>query len=450
MYTPTQYIAAAINDLIIDPEALILRIENKHKADTPEIGIDQNIIYTVAKAARSRKYWFNFFLVLPGFYIASKILKMFESYYYSWEDLIGDVIFSIISIAIILYIEQLVKNKAIRECINIKNTLPKEDNQNLIISGGYSPFLGYGHDLDSWSFVTNLRKPIDKQNPNIKALSVNSLLSFITQQVKDSLPEAKFSAKFFVNGCDIRNTSEILPHITAKPNIVIESRQLAIHSIQNASPIRKYTVIEIPIWENHINFSLFIRSSIKQDNLYTEARYFLLPPISSEYMILDSIFARRGFTYHYKIIWLSLLKATVAWLRGPLQIFSWIGKGQTNVAWLIFGNPEDKIKQKNTNYNYGHTSSIRESFAKPNYHRYFQMLDKDQVHKTLQSVVITAIVDHLEAHGISTEDIKQRQEMILNSGVIVNGGTINTENMAIGNNANIIKRVMTKAGSNKD
>ena len=78
------------------------------------------------------------------------------------------------------------------------------------------------------------------------------------------------------------------------------------------------------------------------------------------------------------------------------------------------------------------------------------MLDKDQVHKTLQSVVITAIVDHLEAHGISTEDIKQRQEMILNSGVIVNGGTINTENMAIGNNANIIKRVMTKAGSNKD
>jgi hypothetical protein len=58
-----------------------------------------------------------------------------------------------------------------------------------------------------------------------------------------------------------------------------------------------------------------------------------------------------------------------------------------------------------------------------------------------QHVVINAIVDYLESKGISTEDIKERQTTILNSGVMVTGGTVKAEQMAVGAGATLKNKV---------
>jgi len=51
------------------------------------------------------------------------------------------------------------------------------------------------------------------------------------------------------------------------------------------------------------------------------------------------------------------------------------------------------------------------------------------------------LVEFLDDHNIDTSDLKERQTTILNSGVIVQGGDVNAESLAVGPGAEAIKNV---------
>jgi hypothetical protein len=52
--------------------------------------------------------------------------------------------------------------------------------------------------------------------------------------------------------------------------------------------------------------------------------------------------------------------------------------------------------------------------------------------KILERTILDAIIEFLDEHNIETSDIKQRQTTILNSGVIVHGGNVTAETLAVG------------------
>ena len=49
-------------------------------------------------------------------------------------------------------------------------------------------------------------------------------------------------------------------------------------------------------------------------------------------------------------------------------------------------------------------------------------------------------------HGIETSDLKERQTTILNSGVIVQGGDVNAESLAVGSGSQAVKTVKKVLG----
>jgi hypothetical protein len=63
------------------------------------------------------------------------------------------------------------------------------------------------------------------------------------------------------------------------------------------------------------------------------------------------------------------------------------------------------------------------------------MLDKEMYVKVFEKQLLFAVKGFLDAHNIDTSDIQERQTTILNSGVIVQGGEINAEALAVGTGA---------------
>jgi hypothetical protein len=267
------------------------------------------------------------------------------------------------------------------------------------------------------------------------------LLNFITEKVKDNISGIDISDKIFVSGKDVRNNRMFMDSVVSKPKTSIDPKLIDDFIGDTDESIRHYRVFSLPMWGGQMHLSVFLRFTVIGNRMFAEARYFLMPPLKDNLMLLDNIFSKSGLSYYYKLFIISLFKSTYIWLRGPILLLNWYGEIQKLVVDGIFGDPENKLKRQNETYNYGHPNSLREAWSAVGYQRYFQMVDKDLSYKVTQHIIINSIVEYLESKGISTEDIKEAQTTILNSGVMVTGGNIKAEQMAVGTGAILKSKV---------
>jgi hypothetical protein len=81
---------------------------------------------------------------------------------------------------------------------------------------------------------------------------------------------------------------------------------------------------------------------------------------------------------------------------------------------------------------YGARFSVRELGQAPGWKNYFQELDWYRQLQVVQSHLLDAILDFLEAHDVDTSEFRQRQSAILNTGVFMPGGIIYNSTVAGG------------------
>ncbi|MCP4119438.1 MAG: hypothetical protein GY737_29370 [Desulfobacteraceae bacterium] len=443
MYSITKYVLAAIHDGAINPQTVIDRYEDTHRAKTIELGIDVKQIYEGAKKAKSRNTITSLLMMFPAGYIIYAGMNFFtNSWYFGFEYLLEMVFPALMAITVCLFVKQMIVNSCLKN-ITIDETAGQgitSEDQNAIISGGYSPFTGYGFDLDSWSFTVNSKRPGQSADSNPQEIDIKELLEVISKKVKSNISGTELSDRIFVNGKDVRKNKLFLETITSKPNVIVPQEVVDSYIGKSNEDVRHYRVLTIPMWNGQVCLSVFLRFTIIGEQLFAESRFFMISPIKENLMILDNVFSRSGFAYYYRLLFVSAIKSLYSWVSGPGVLLRWFGKIQE----AIIGDPENKLKKKNDTYNYGHPTSLRESWSILEYQRYFQMLDKDQSYKIVQHIIINSIVDYLESKGISTEDIKERQTTILNSGVMVTGGTVKADQMTVGTGA-VLKNKFTNA-----
>jgi hypothetical protein len=99
----------------------------------------------------------------------------------------------------------------------------------------------------------------------------------------------------------------------------------------------------------------------------------------------------------------------------------------------------DKLIDDNPLFNYGTGRSLRESLGSDQFMHYFQKLDGDFYSKVLEREILAVIVDFLDEHDIDTSELKERQSTILNSGIIIHGGDVKAESLAVGVGAQAMK-----------
>jgi hypothetical protein len=143
------------NNDIYQPIKQRYETDYNHKANTPEKFIDVTAIRNECEKARTRERIRNLLLLLTA--LIGVIGGARSS--------IPWVILSIFLLWVIELTTELIRQKYVREELPFRGfsedseSFKKYEEQNVVISGGYSPFVGSGYAIHSWSFTIDTKNP---------------------------------------------------------------------------------------------------------------------------------------------------------------------------------------------------------------------------------------------------------------------------------------------------
>lgn len=423
------------------------------KLPAPESGINVPLLLAVCNKLDKRDFKYDLIFSALIFMLIIYVGSVIDSR--GGEDLtaLGLVLFWLTSSIVLIYKtvgqrrqtrKYFVNNDFDEEAFKkdfIGDSLPECDfkqDGNIVIYDGFRPFVGSGIDLDGWSISIDLSKKKDEELSNAKPVDKNYGIDELYDLLRNNLRSLGFSNLsikdlLFVNGQDAKDIDWLLPNKFEKPLSSVDDTSVKRFYDAKNKAVRHYCQVQVSDWENNIILSFYIRFSLQKNNLFVETSRFLLTPISANYREVDKV-ANRNFTEKLAHVQGLLL------LGGPYAAYSGlklVGRmylGLFNLFSTEAGREAKEIK-RNPQFNYGSQTSLRESLSGGQYMHYFQMLDKELYFKTLERCFLDTVVTFLDDHNIDTSDFVERRTTIINSGIIVKGGDINTDSLAVGNKA---------------
>jgi hypothetical protein len=320
----------------------------------------------------------------------------------------------------------------------LKNTFHSQDG-NIVVYSGYSPFVGAGFPIREWSFI------IDTSKGKEEAGVVQTPVPFTATELYDSVAEAirdlglsdlSLEDKLYVNGQEIRDDKRFLDNPFARPYTQAPPAVMQGFIEAPTQDIRYYKCIRVTSWRGELVVSIFVRFVKVGKSLFAEANYLLLPPLKESYYRVDTVETSLTIRKIWDVMRWSFFPTFRLWLRSPINVLSSICHN-----WLLMQecNKIERLIKENPAFDYGASTSLREVAGSSKYRRYFQRLDKEMYVKIIEKQLLESIVSFLDARNIDTTDLKERQETILNNGVIVSsGGVFSAGNVAVGEQAKAV------------
>ena len=306
-----------------------------------------------------------------------------------------------------------------------------EDPVNTVVYSGFSPFVGSGSDLGGWSFAVDLErgKP-DAMSVAPRKFKIDELYGRVRTSFENlKIDHLRIYERLFVNGRTIREDRTFLPDIHRRPVAQVEDRVVSYYRGRSSKLVRHYLVIEVVDSSGEISVSIFLRLQKLSSKMFVEANTFLLSPLAETYRVIDRMHPELRFGDAFGLIFAGLIKGPVMLAISPALLLAGLSSA------LGSGKHESEARRAvNTDllYDYGATRSLRESTAGTAWSAYFQKLDKEMHQKILQQQLIDTLIDFLDEKGVDTSELKERVMQVLNNGVIVSGGTINAQGLAVG------------------
>lgn len=315
--------------------------------------------------------------------------------------------------------------------------------QNLVVYQGFTPFVGAGSNLGGWSFMVDTEKPPEQALDGGRAaqpipFESDELYAAIDQAIGTlGLERLTVRDFWFANGAEIRDDRTILPGILARPAQKLDDATAAGYRKANDSRVRHYQWISVHDWGNELVMSYFLRCAMRGSSLFVEINRFLLTPLIPACHAIDRLPARS---------WKQQL-ATVAGsvVAGPVWVLraALLKLGTLFTVMDRIFNTKERARREEIErdplHNYGSSASLRQTFSSQHFSHYFQKMDGDFYTKVLEYEILDAIVTFLGDHNIDTSEIRERRALILNSGIIVQGGDVRAESLAVGAGAAAIK-----------
>jgi hypothetical protein len=439
-------------------DTVIKWIQDPNRAVAPELGVDLKLAMQVARFAerRERAYWRLYF----GIFVATAAAGLLTQG--SGQDQLSPETMGVVAIGVLASIAIVARKQvqdrneflpafsagrfnaaeaAERFSADLKakelSALPAAE-QNFFVYGGFMPFVGAGYDLGGWSVAIALDKPKETLDLAVPILPFHTgdLYSAIDRELQGlGLPSIETKDCYFANGSDLKGDPALLPDRFGRPVQFLDPETAQRYVYSDDQQVRHYRRYQIVDWGN---------------TLFVETKRFILTPMASAFRVVDQTVAMEwkeafGLVVTCAIVSPFLLVASPFWAFG-----------EVSRVWHEWWGHEDKERrkfiQKNPLFNYGSVLSLRQTLGSGEYGHYFQKMDGDLFNKALEREVLDSLVGFLDAHGIDTCDLKERQTTILNSGVIVHGGDVRAESLSVGAgsqaNANV-KKVFRGKGAAK-
>jgi hypothetical protein len=446
----TRYLAAAAY-MDASFRARVLEIDRaEFRARAPEPGIDTALVTKHCKIARARKAWRDAALCLPLIYFLSSGLVpalLSGSTQPTFLPIIlaayGVVIGSVWMVATAIVFCEAFLTEIVTLTLQFRpkkfcqpqdvRMAPEAIPLNVVVYGGFSPFVGSGYDLAGWSFAVNLEVGGGGRDgePNQFAICdlYKTLRSGFERLTIDGLV---IIDRLYVDGKAIRGDTRFLQNMFARPAGRVDASILEQFRAKPENNVRHYLCLQIEDWSGQVVLSTFVRLQKSASKLFVEVSSFLLPPLKNRYYEIDARSNNRLVSNTVGLIVTSLIQSPFLLVIGFIAT--------VRRAWSpihVFGERRRKRREIRNSplYNYGATTSIRELGTENVWRVYFQKLDKEMYSKIVQQQLLDVLAKFLDEHGVDISELKERGSYILNNGVIVSGGSIKTEGLAVGQGA---------------
>lgn len=430
-------------------QKLLSWLKDKNRAVALELGLDLELAAQVARFAekRARQGWLIYFAIccvaaLSAFLTLigpalGCIAAMVVWFVRNWKEKN--------TFAQMFWTENFRPEK-IREYFSAElepedtDAMPSSD-QNFFVFGGFSPFVGAGQDLGGWSVVIALDKPrLDFGEPaEIRPFHLREVYDAIDVGLDDlKVTDIEKRDAFFARGTDLRGDHDLLPDIYGRPVQNLSPRVTVNYIYRDDEKVRHYRCYRILDWGGELALSYYLRCSCRGNTLFVETKRLILTPLASSYRKVDSMAPMDT----QQIIGAAIAAIVAGPLLALLSPFWVLLKIQEKLGELLSGAEERKRREmieRTPLFNYGAVTSLRQWLSSGEYGHYFQKMDGDLYNKLFEHEVLDSLVEFLDAHGVDTSELKERQTTILNNGVMVQGGDVKAESLAVGAGARALK-----------
>jgi hypothetical protein len=308
----------------------------------------------------------------------------------------------------------------------------------VIVSGGYSPFVGAGFETEGWSFTVDVTEPADAGKP-VDLLDLDSLYGETQANFARLLSnDHVLTDTLFVDGRDVRNRPGLQPRGEfSQPARTIPTADIPTLMKSNDRELRHYKCLRSVLWSGQLAISAYYRFAKRGEVLFSEVRIFVLPPLREEFRACESLPKTPTLPDLLSMLVLSLVDPLWRWMPVLLGVYEWIGAGMQHLgAERRRRKANKKLIEADRRYNYGWPASLRESWSSGStYERYFQQVDQDFNVKMIKQALLTSLLASLERRNISTESFKGASSKIFNEGIIISGGSVTADSLTAGRRA---------------
>jgi hypothetical protein len=318
---------------------------------------------------------------------------------------------------------------------------------NITVYSGFSPFVGAGTELGGWSFAvdTNQAKSELGRTYTPQPFTLEQLYAYVAEAVTQlSRAGVTIDDQVYVDGRELREDPRFLRQPLDRPRIDADPELLASVMTGADEHIRFYKRIRVYAWRGELVLTVFLRFTQISDKLFTEVNYLLLPPLERRYRHADEIARSLSWRRRLKIAAEALVATPFLWPAAPFALM------QAAIAPYKHWREQRRWRREvreNPAFDYGARPTLRERTSSPNFDHYFQKLDSEMFQKIIERQMLNGLIEFLDDHGIDTSDLKERETAILNNGVIVTGGSIRAESLAVGKGAQATTRRKAKAST---
>lgn len=432
-------------------------VKDPYHAAVESFGLNPlEVLKHVFNARRGERNYYQR-LFLPAIILWGVIFIIFASEGQALEDstfvLIGFIVFCIAYLIVILrdinqrdFLKENLSKDSYNSDFQYNNSnselihhFQRRIGGNAVFYSGFSPFVGSGLDIGGWSFVIDIDKGKKIMDKKLSPLPFEEaeLYGAISHEIEDlKIPNLSINDKVFINGKKIRNNRELLPNILGHPVSNVSKEYMELVMNNDIKDARFYKVIQVVDWEGDLVLTAFFRLQKNEKSLFIENNYFLLPPIGDNLKAIDRTKEHSGIRHFIGWI-IGLVFVTLGHsLLSIFKVFGYINE----VISSIFGGIEAaqrKIVKSSPDFDYGAETSLREAVSQTHYSQHFQKLDKEKYFKIIEKRLFNLVGDFLDSKNIDASEFKERETSILNQGVIVTGGNLSGENIAVGKNSKI-------------
>jgi len=308
----------------------------------------------------------------------------------------------------------------------------RQQNGNLVVFRGQSPFVGSGEAYLYDDIVVDVargRKKNGKRQPPIP-FSTPQLHEALEAALKSmDFPGIRVGQRLYVNGEHVISDPRLLPHKDGPP-ATDASADLLRDGCNPASEARTYVCAEIGGWKGQLVVSLFTRAVQSHGSLQVEWRFHVLPPLHTIFRLVDRRYELPVAGQIPKAMTTGVLWFVPALVTAPAML--------AYHAALPFIETARTLAQSyrirhGYAFNYGAPRSIREIAI--SYRRLHDFVAADWLTfiALAQHALVTSLRGFLEAHNVDMRQFTSQERFIIRNKVSkYNIEKIDAQNVAVG------------------